>query len=101
MRVQVSDGNAGSLQLADLGGGFGFDFIGSQAAQHRERPEFADALAEARSAGAVTAAVQQAMDLRPVKQGSAVHQDDVASHSQSRRGLRQTHRLRECVAVGH
>ena len=101
VRVKVSDGNAGGLQLADLGGGFGFDFIGRQAAQHRERPKLADALAEARIAGAVTAAVQQTVDLRLGKQGSAVHQDDVASHSQSRRGLRQTHRLRKCLAVGH
>jgi len=49
----------------------------------------------------VTAAVQQTVDLRLGKQGSAVHQDDVASHSQSRRGLRQTHRFRKCLAVGH
>ena len=51
-------------------------------------------------ADAVTAAIQQAVDLR-LGNGSAVHQDDVASHSQSRRGLRQTHRLCECRAVGH
>ena len=101
VRIKVGDRNTGGLQLADLGGGLGFNFIGSQAAQHRECPELADALAEARIAGAFTAAVQQAMDLRLGKQGSAVHQHDVASHSQPRRGLRQTHRLRKSPAVGH
>ena len=82
---KVSDGDPGSLQLADLGGGFGFDFIVRQAAQHRESPKPADALAEAGIAGAVTAAVQQSCGPACEEQGSAVHQDDVASYSQSRR----------------
>ena len=89
------------LQLADLGRGLGFDFIGRQAAEQGECPKLADALAEVRIAVMVTAAIQQTVDLRLGKQGSAVHQDDVASHSQSRRGLRQTHRFRKCLAVGH
>ena len=101
VRIKVDDRNTGGLQLADLGGGFGFDFIGRQAAEQGECPKLADALAKARIAGAVTAAVQQTVDLRMGKQGSAVHQDDVASHSQSRCGLRQTHRFRKCLAVGH
>jgi hypothetical protein len=50
---QGGDRDAGGLQLADLGGGFSL-ISGSQAAQHRERPELADA-SRKRDAGAVTA----------------------------------------------
>ena len=33
VRIKVDDRNTGGLQLADLGRGLGFDFIGRQAAE--------------------------------------------------------------------
>ena len=68
VRVEVSNRDAGRLQLADLGGGLGLDFVRSQASQQGECAELGDSLAEARIAGAVTATIQQTVDLRLVKQ---------------------------------
>ena len=48
VRIEVGDRNTGCLQLADLGGGLGLNFICIQTAQQSECAELADALAEAR-----------------------------------------------------
>ena len=89
------------LQLADLGRGLGLDFIGRQAAQQGERAKLA---IPSRKCGSPAWLPLRSSRLRTCvwcKQRSAVHQDDVAAHSQSRRGLRQTHRFLKCLAVGH
>ena len=98
MRVEMSDRDAGRLNLADLRDGLGFDFIRSEAPQQGKRAKLADASAKMRIP---RTAGQKTLYLARLKHGSAIDQDNVASHAESRPVLRQRNRFLEGVSVGH
>jgi len=99
VRIQVRDRNSRRLQLADLGRRLSFNLIRSQTTQQGESGEPRDAFAKARSSGA--AAIEERARCSVSDEGSAIHQHDVAAHSQSRPRARQFNCFVEGLPVGH
>src|SRR4051812_1918457 len=97
MRIEMGDHNPGRLNLADLLAGLGFDFIRNEAAQHSKRAKLANASTKLRIPGWL----QKASHLARLKDGSAIYQNGVASHTESRPVLRQRNCFLEGVSVGH
>lgn len=77
--VHVGDGDAGLLEALDLGGGFGFDFLFADAAQHEVANKFAEGGAE------FVVLAEQGGDLLLGRGGLTVDQNDVAAYAQGRR----------------
>ena len=79
--VDVGDADAGVLQAADLGGGFGFDFGGSDAESEEIARECDEAGAERMAVGA------EGGDLFWRKRRGSVDEEDVAADFQFRIGM--------------
>ena len=97
MRIEMSDHDPGRLNLADLRDGLGFDFIRSEAPQQGKRAKLADAFVKMRIRGGM----EKTFYLARLNHGSAIYQDNVASHAESRPVLRQRNCFLEGVPVGH
>jgi hypothetical protein len=77
MRIEMSDHDAGRLNLADLRDGLGFDFIRSEAPQQGKRAKLGDTSTKL----CIRGWLQKTSHLARFKHGSAIDQDNVASHA--------------------
>jgi hypothetical protein len=73
VRVDVGDGDAGGLKSADLGGGFGDDFLGADAEGEEVADEVGECVAEGSAVGA------ESGDLFRRQSGLTVDEEDVAA----------------------
>lgn len=73
MRVDVGDAEAGGLEAADLGGGFGFDFGGADAEGEEVANEGGQSWTEGLTVGA------EGRDFAWWKRGGSVDEEDVAA----------------------
>jgi hypothetical protein len=81
MRVDVGDAEAGSLEAADLGGGFGFDFGGADAAGMEIKGEAGEAGSE------LAAGRHEGGDLVRGKNRCGVDEEDVAAGFEGGMGM--------------
>ena len=90
----MRDHDAGGLNLSNLGGGFGGNFVGIKTAGDGARCKCHHTVAEVRAGG------QRGQGLR-TKNGIAIREHDMATHAQLRDCFRQLHGVGKRRAIRH
>jgi hypothetical protein len=94
--IDVSDGDASTLEFLHLGGGLAFDIVFADGASQQSLNEVYE-----RGAKALAIAANETGDTVRRRDGDAVGKDDVAAHAEGGIGVGDGDGVIECVAGGH
>ena len=98
VRVHVGDGDAGLLQLANLGGSLGLNFFRHQSAAKRSGSKNSPPAAKQSWRGRFG---NQAWDFLSREQRTTPDQNNVTADAQTWDGLRQAHGFVKFGSLGH